>query len=216
MFQLADPAVANELAGQAKILVAALLAAGLQEAASVLDRFDQVLPLGDGQRQRLFAVHVLLGTQRGQRDQRVPMIHGAADDGLNVLAIHHLAKVFVIFRVRPLLLGFGNLFVVDITRRHDPAEPRGILGIATTHAAATDQCDCRLIVGSASSRSGQLLQIPARQQGRGDDGRALFRKRLRVVITISLVSDSNRECLPGETSPHCQRRQSPSPSTSLQ
>ncbi len=99
-------------------------------------------------------------------------------DDLNVLSIHHLAIVLVRLGIGPLILRFGDLFVIHVTDRDDATKPRGVLGIITSPASAADQGNCRLFIGCACRRCGlsQFLQIPLRQRGRGDGGRRSFQE----------------------------------------
>ena len=75
---LADAAVSHQFASQAKACVAALLAAGLQDAARLLGDAHQPFAFVDRERQRLFAVHVLAGAHGGHRHQHMPVVDRAA------------------------------------------------------------------------------------------------------------------------------------------
>src|SRR5262249_42303235 len=93
--ELADPAVADQLAGLPEARVAALLAAGLEDALGVAPRRDEALALVDRQRERLLAVDVLARLEGGEVDQRVPVVGGAVDDDMDVLALQQLTEVLV-------------------------------------------------------------------------------------------------------------------------
>ena len=70
-------------------------------------------PLGDGQRRRLLQVDVLAVLHRGDRDQRVPVIRRADDDGVDVLVGEQLAVVGVAGDAVVRLAGFLGVEVVD-------------------------------------------------------------------------------------------------------
>src|SRR5262249_50033487 len=84
--QIADPAVADQLAGAAEIAVGTLLAAGLENAAMLLDRVRHGSALGDGQRERLLAINVLAGAGGGDDRDGVPVIRRANNHSVHVLA----------------------------------------------------------------------------------------------------------------------------------
>jgi hypothetical protein len=65
MLELAQPAIANKFACQAKILIAALLAAGLKDALCFSRDLDESLAFVDGKRERLFAVDILFASKGG-------------------------------------------------------------------------------------------------------------------------------------------------------
>ena len=94
---LADPAVADQLGGQAELAahLGALLAAGLEDLAGRADGLDQGLGLGDGQRQRLLAVDVLAALQRLDGHQGVPVVGSGDGDGVDVLVFEQFAVVGV-------------------------------------------------------------------------------------------------------------------------
>ena len=56
-------------------------------------RLDHRPPLGDDQRQRLLAVHVLAGVAGVDRHQGVPVVRDGDDHRVHVLAVEHLAVV---------------------------------------------------------------------------------------------------------------------------
>src|SRR5262249_30289340 len=62
--ELADPAVADELAAVTEAAVGSLLAAGLEDDAGLAHRVAHGAAFGDRERQRLLAVDVLLGPAR--------------------------------------------------------------------------------------------------------------------------------------------------------
>src|SRR5205823_6835739 len=119
----ADPAVADQFAGQAEAAVElrALLAAGLQSAVGLVGDADQRLALVHGQGQRLFAVHVLAGAQGGDGDQRVPVVGRGHGDGGDVAAGQEFAEVV---ELRDLAAGDNS--------------PRPRLAVGAVHVAAGD------------------------------------------------------------------------------
>ena len=62
------------------------MAAGLEDAAVLLDRGVDGPALGDRVGQRLFAVDVLAGIGGGDADQAVPVVGRADADGVDVLS----------------------------------------------------------------------------------------------------------------------------------
>src|SRR5262245_24937999 len=90
---LAELAVADQLAGLAELLGGALLAAGLDDAVVLAGCLDHRPPLGDGQAERLLAVDVLAGLAGVDGDQGVPVVGHGDDDGIDVLAVEQLAVV---------------------------------------------------------------------------------------------------------------------------
>ena len=102
------------------VLIAALLRADLKRLAGPLDRRDQLLAFVDRQRQRLFAIDVLAGIERGQRDGGVPMVGRADRHGFDVFSLQQFAIVFVdIGFFEMLCLGRIGVLAIDIANRHD-------------------------------------------------------------------------------------------------
>ena len=91
-------------AAEQRELVAPLLRADLHHLAGLLDRGHELLAFVDRQRQRLFAIDVLAGLERRQRDLGVPMVGRADRDRFDVLAIEQLAIVLVDVRLGEVLL----------------------------------------------------------------------------------------------------------------
>ncbi len=94
--QVADPAVADQLAGAAEAMVRPLLAAGLEDDVMLAHRVAHGAALGDRQRQRLLAVDVLAGLARLDHRDRVPVVRRADLDGVDVFP----AQDFAISRQR--------------------------------------------------------------------------------------------------------------------
>jgi hypothetical protein len=92
---LADAAVADQLSGQAEaaVVLGALLAAGLQDAAGLPGYPHQLLALVDRQGQRLLQVHVLAASHRLDGDEGVPVVGGGDGDGLDVAVLQQAAVV---------------------------------------------------------------------------------------------------------------------------
>ena len=93
--QVADPAVADQLAGAAESLVGTLLAAGLEDDLGLVDRVAHRAALGDRQRQRLLAVDVLPGLAGRDDRDRVPVVRRADLDGVDVVPAQDLAVIDV-------------------------------------------------------------------------------------------------------------------------
>src|SRR5215469_15864755 len=80
--QLAEPAIADQFAYEAKARITALLAARLQNAPRLAHGGDEALALVDGEGEGLLAVDILAGLQGGQVDQRVPVVRRTVEDGV--------------------------------------------------------------------------------------------------------------------------------------
>ena len=91
--QVADAAVADQLAGAAETLVRALLAAGLEDDLRLVDRVAHRAAFGDRERQRLLAVDVFLGLARLDDHDRVPVVRSADFDGVDVVAAQDFAEI---------------------------------------------------------------------------------------------------------------------------
>ena len=91
----ADDAVAHQFARHAKFMHGTLHGAGLQDALVPLDGFDDFHGLVNVVRQRLLAIDVLAGAQRGQRDDRVPVVGRGDANRVNVLAGDEVGKIVV-------------------------------------------------------------------------------------------------------------------------
>ncbi len=98
--QVADPAVAHQLAGAAEPPVRTLLAAGLENDVRLVDRVAHRAALGDRERQRLLAVDVLLGLAGLDDHDRVPVVGSADLDGVDIRRPEDLAKIGVWRRSR--------------------------------------------------------------------------------------------------------------------
>ena len=121
---LADAAGADQLDRQAEHAaeLGALLAAGLQDAAGVLDHLLDRQRLGDGQRQRLLAVDVLAGLERLDGDLGVPVVGRGDEQAVERLVVDEVAVV----------LGVG-LEVLEPSLAHHLG---GALAMGGVHVAA--------------------------------------------------------------------------------
>ena len=143
--ELADAAVADEFAGEAEALAAALLGAGLQDHLVVAHGLDHVAALIDGQGEGLLGVDVLLRAGGGDVDQAVPVVGRAVDDAVDVVALEQFPEIvgggggLAIFG-EP-LDGAVDVAFVHIADRDDIAETLAFLRIAAALTAATDQRD---------------------------------------------------------------------------
>ena len=159
MPQAADPAVADQLAGLSEPPVAALLAAGLEDASRPLHRRHQALPLVEREGQGLLAVHVLAGPQGGQVHEGVPMVGRGVDDHVDPGQGHRLAVIGEAAGAGMLLARGPEPGGVDIAQRHHLAEPCGEGEVVEAHAPAADQQDPgpthRVAGGAEPMHSGQ-------------------------------------------------------------
>ena len=131
--------------GQPEVPVAPLLAAGLEHAPGLLHRGHQPLALVDRQRERLLAVHVLAGLQRGRLTSvcqwsGVPLM--TTSTSLRSISLRKSARPAPV-----VLLAARGVALVHVAKGDDAAEPAGVLGVAPAHAAAADQADAGLVVG---------------------------------------------------------------------
>ena len=93
LLNLADHAVAHQFARHAKFLHGALHGAGLQDAfvgRHGLENFDGFV---DVVRQRLLAIDILAGAQRGECRNGVPVVGRGDADGVDVLAGDEIAEI---------------------------------------------------------------------------------------------------------------------------
>ncbi len=118
--------VADEFAGEAKALAAALLRARLENNFIVAHGLNDVPALVNRERERLLAVHIFFRLGRPDVDERVPMVRRRLHDGVNVVAFQHLAEVavcrgsFAVFREPPRRL--ARIFLVHVAHRQNVAE----------------------------------------------------------------------------------------------
>ena len=86
-------AVEREHLGEDVVGVAAPLVARLERDARLLRHARHRLALGDRERHRLLAEHVLAGLHRGDGDDGVPVVGRADADGVDRRVVHHVAPV---------------------------------------------------------------------------------------------------------------------------
>ena len=153
--QLADGAVAHQLAGEAEVVVGALLAAHLKNAAVAAGRLGNRLGLADGQRKWLLAVDVLAGLHGLDRLNGVPVGRGGDHDRVDVGAGEQLAEVAIdrnALVVRAEALGIGlpdqvaadlEPVALDIAERDDlnVLAAEAALQMPPHHLAHADQAD---------------------------------------------------------------------------
>ena len=72
--QFADATVANQLAGEAKSRIGALLASDLKDTAITANGIAEHASLFDSQSQRLLQKNILAGLGGGNRGQRMPLV----------------------------------------------------------------------------------------------------------------------------------------------
>src|SRR5262249_22290298 len=149
---------------------------GLKDAFGLGLGLDQSLALVDCQSERLLAVDVFAGSHGGQRDERVPVVDGTANNDIDVLALHDLAEVALVGGRRPFLGGGGNLVVVHITQCDDAAETGGAAEVAPTLAPTADEGDAGGVVRGGWCLRLRLGLAAAREPGRERGGRGRAEK----------------------------------------
>jgi len=161
---LADAAVADEVAGQPEVGIAALLGAGLEDAVGLTLDFDQTLAFVNGEGQWFFAVDVFASFHGGHGDEGVPVVDGSADDGVYVVAFEELAEVGVAFSAWEVPLGGCEVAGVDVANCDDFAVARGVLGVAATLSTASDEAQ-------ADGFAGQCGRLSDEPSGQGEGKR---------------------------------------------
>ena len=140
LLDLADAAVADQLAGEAGDRIGPLVAARLQHPVVPANGLHHLLTLGDGKRQRLLTVDVLAGLGRGDGHQGVPVVGHRDDHGVDVGAGQQIAEVDQ--RVATLIAGRlllpGVAILDQLPGRLAPAE---LLLVIVAVAAAVDVAD---------------------------------------------------------------------------
>jgi hypothetical protein len=173
LLKLAQAAVSHQLASEAKVFVASLLAAGLQDSLGAFHGCDKPAAFVDRQRQGLFAIDVFAGFQRGHVDQRMPMVGSSIDDDIDIFLSEQLAEIFEGGRVGPDLLSLVQTRVVEIAIGDEVAMLGRVARDDAPAAATADQGDAWFVVrGERFGGGGRgLLQKPARQRRRSRDCR---------------------------------------------
>ena len=174
MLQLSDPAIAYQFARQPKPLVAALLAARLQDTARLLCDFNEFLPFADREREGFFTINIFAAPHRMDVDERVPMIGSTVHDDINSRVGDRFAEVGKDCRAGMFSCRIGGVLAVNIANGDHAAKLCGAFGIAASLSATTDQQDTWLVVRRFGFlRHGQrrvFLIIPTRQAGSGREG----------------------------------------------
>src|SRR5438093_4759514 len=117
---LAEAVVADQLAGEPKARVRPLLAAGLEDPAGLALGADELPALLDGEGERLLTVDIFAGLHRGIRDQGVPVVRCADNDGVDILPAQQLAEVAELSAVRAKRPGrFLPVLAVHVADRRD-------------------------------------------------------------------------------------------------
>ncbi len=146
--QLSDAAVAHQFNRGLKLLLTALLGADLHDAAGLLDDAAEDFAFIDGERDRLFGIHVFAGLARRHVNDGVPVVRGRIEDDVDVLAIQYLAIVAIGVRLAAeSFFGLGRVFLVHIAHSHDVAERRRLLGNPHAASPCADESHARSVVG---------------------------------------------------------------------
>ena len=127
MRDLADESVAHDLRALVEIRDRPLPRAGLPDAFVFLHGPHNRLLLGDGFRERLLAIDVLLVVERLDRDKFVPVVRHCNHHGVNVRARHQFAVVVVRLAVLVFVMvvdrpdRLPQMIFVQVTRGDDLA-----------------------------------------------------------------------------------------------
>ena len=176
VLELAQAAVADQLTGKAEILVTTLLAAGLENAFGFAHGFHQSFPFVDRQRERFLTVNILARLERGEIDQRVPMVGRAIDDEMNVIALEQLAEILVRLRVGPGLGRLREIGLVHVAHRQHLTQRRRLARDAAPTSTAANERDAGPVIRAErlGRRVDGLIEKPLRQCRRGGDGSGGF------------------------------------------
>ena len=147
---LADSTVADKVAGQPEVCIAALLGTGLEDAVGLTLDLDQTLAFVDGEGQWFFAIDVFASFHGGHGDEGVPVVDGSADDGVYVVPFEKFTEIGVSFSAGEVSLGGCKVAGVDVADRDDFAVARGILGVAATLSTASDEAQANGLAGRCS------------------------------------------------------------------
>jgi len=106
------------------------------------------------------------------------MIDRAADDGVNVAALHHIPEILVACGLGPEFLCQGEMGVVDVADGDDVAERRSLPGDTATATAAPDQRQRGPFVGGSRDVLGfsrfSFFREPSGKGRGGCRGRSRF------------------------------------------
>ena len=202
----AEDAVADEFAGDAEFFGGALLRAGLENAFGLAGLLHELDSFVNVMGERLLAVDVFASAHGGDGDIGVPVIGCGDDDGVDIFASDHLAKIIVGVAGA---IGFSGLFRIRIVDAFLRVQAAGRIDVAhredfdviaidkaaevTAHLFAhTDATD-----GEALARCGGLRPDAARENERcgEEDGGALEELATggdhRVRMTKQCESEGN-------------------------
>jgi hypothetical protein len=152
---LADAPIADEVAGQSEMGVAALLGAGLEDAVGLTLNLDQAFTFVYCEGQRFFTVDVFASLHGGHGDDGVPVVDGSADDGVYVVPFEKFTEIGVSFSAGEVSLGGCKVAGVDVADRDDFAVARGVLGVAATLSTASDEAQANGLAGRCGRLSGK-------------------------------------------------------------
>ncbi len=170
---------------EALVAFGPLHGADLEDPAGLLDDLLDQLPFVDRQRERLFAVDVLAGLHRLDRDLRVPVIGRGDHHRVDVFAIEDLAIVFVGVRLLALLLFrlldvFGQHLRVDIGQGREIGERNRLRGDRPALIAKADRRE-------DGTRVGRLIAEGPAGRREQDAGGAGGRNTLQKSTTGGLA-----------------------------
>ena len=141
---------------------APLLRPHLDDAVVAAGGVDHHAPFADRQRERLLDVDVLAGLARHDGRDRVPVIGGADDDGVDVLAIEHTPEIARRERRRLVVIlldaigGLRDLLIVYIAQCHAlRAQAQRGAQVCTPLAAAADERHADAPVGAGHAVLGR-------------------------------------------------------------
>jgi len=100
--------------------------------------------------QRLLAVHVHVAVQSPIGDERMRVIGGAANHGVDVFLLQALAPVDVVFRARELFGCLGEVLFVDVAQRNHILAFDGT-EVSPSPAPRADQSDIQLVAGGTGT-----------------------------------------------------------------
>ena len=157
---LADASFSDDRNGLEELMphFAPLLGADLENASGFLDRLADLLPLVDGQGERLFTINVLTSSHRMDGHPSVPMVGGADGDEIDVLALKQFSIVLVSLGFAFGAKAFDNALValfIKIANGHNVGKTPGGVGITGAATAHTDGPETNAFVGGTLFRGKQ-------------------------------------------------------------
>ena len=129
--------------------------------------------LGNGVRDRLGAIDVLVHGQAGQHQVRVPVIRRGDDQGIEVLLllVEHLPEILVQPGVRIELEHRRGELVVEVAQRHDLFALAAVQ-VVPAHAADAHAGNCELVAGRPIAGAAQDVPGDDERRQAGGDRRA--------------------------------------------